>query len=89
MLTGIHDPFELNLLHRPPLIATPVDGLRMDLELVRMIHKQDTNPTKSIDIKMHQVIVMTRDGMVSDNREVHILVDQREQFVHVLFQILE
>ena len=87
--TGIHDTLELNFLHRPSLIATTVDGLRVYFKFVGVVKKQDTHSAQRVHIEMHQIMIVTSDRVVTNYSETDILVDQGEQLAHVLFQILE
>lgn len=66
-----------------------MNRLRVNLELVGVVHEQHAHPTEGVHIEMQQVIIVTSDGMVTDDREADILVDQSEQLAHILFQILE
>lgn len=66
-----------------------MDRLRVDLEFVRMVEEQHTDSPQRIDIEMQQIVVVTRDGMVSDHGETHVLVDEGEELVHILLQVFE
>lgn len=66
-----------------------MDRLGVDLEFICMVEEQHADSSQGIDIKMQQVVVVTGDGMVSDHGETHVLVDEGEEFVHILFQIFE
>lgn len=59
--------------------------LRVNLELVGVVHKEHAYPTKGIHVEMQQIIIVTGDRMVTDDSETDILVDQSEQLAHVLF----
>jgi uncharacterized protein with HEPN domain len=66
-----------------------MDRLGMDLKFVGMVVKQHAHSPQGIDIEMQQVVIVTRNGMVSDHCETHVLVDEGEELVHILLQILE
>lgn len=52
-----------------------MDSLWMDLELVCMVHEQNTHSPQRIDIEMEQVVIMAGYGMVAHHGEADILVD--------------
>lgn len=53
LLTRIHHALEIDLLHRPPTITSPMNGLWMNFEFIGMVHKHHAHPAQGIDIKVH------------------------------------
>lgn len=66
-----------------------MDRLRVDLELVGVVHKQHAYPTQGVHVEVQQVVVAAGDRVVADDSEADILVNQSEQLAHILFQVLE
>jgi hypothetical protein len=87
--TCIEQPFELNLLDRPPAITPAMNRLWVNLELFCMLRKTNRDSPKRINVEMEQIVVMTRNRMVAHNVEVDVLVNVREELAHVLLKHLE
>lgn len=66
-----------------------MDRLGVNLKFIRMVEEQYAHTAQGIDVEVHQIVVVACNGVVPHNREADVLVDQREQFGHVLLQIFE
>lgn len=89
MRTAISRPLEVHLLHRPLLIASPMDTHRIHAKGLWMLGCRNANAAKGIDVEMHQVVVCPRTWVMADNSEVHIFVDKGKQAAQVRLECFE
>lgn len=58
---------------------------RMNLKLISMTHEHYAHSSQRIYVGVQQIVIATRNRVMSYNGEADVLVDKREELRHALF----